>query len=130
MIAQRLSKKSRCGWYGRNGALDKSGVREAFLDRPVARVLAALVIILCGTLLGYVHRDDVSAISGLKPDDMAAGAPSDPAAPCIGQRFAEIDVMIADGVIGSAQADLFKQRAEAMCRSTEGGGNGPPLLPN
>ena len=78
-------------------------------------------------MLAYVHRDDVSTIAGLKPANPRVDASNDPAAPCIAQRFAEIDGMIEEGVVGSEQATLFKQRAEAMCRTTEGGGNNPPL---
>lgn len=52
---------------------------------------------------------------------------ADPAAPCIERRFADIDGMVDDGVIEDKQAALFKERAEAMCRATQGGGAGAPL---
>ena len=100
--------------------------RTAFLDRPAARGLAALVLVLCMGLLAYLHRDDLTTSSGGGDRDNAAAA-DDPAAPCIERRFADIDGMIADGVIGDEQAALFRQRAEAMCRATEGEGNAPPL---
>lgn len=96
---------------------------RAFLDRPPARVVAALVILLCGGLLAYIHRDDLDAHG--RPDDVAddGGVTADPAAPCIEQRFAEIDGMIEDGVVDSGKAALFKQRALAMCRATTGDGS-------
>jgi hypothetical protein len=99
---------------------------RAFLDRPAARGLAALVLVLCGALLIYLHRDDLWPADA--PEEKAS---DDPAAPCIEQRFAEIDAMIADGVVGEGQAALFKRRAEAMCRATEGGdGRGAPPAAN
>lgn len=99
----------------------------AFVDRPAARWLAALVIVLCGALLSYVHRDDLRSLAGF--DDAADQTTSshDPAAPCIRQRLAEIDGMIEEGVVTGEQAALFKQRAEAMCRATEGEGDSPAL---
>lgn len=100
--------------------------RRAFLDRPAARLLAALVILLCSTLLAYVHRDDLRAVD---PPGDAEGPSADPAAPCIEQRFAEIDAMVEDGVTDDEQAALFKQRALAMCRSTTGDGSQAPPLP-
>jgi hypothetical protein len=101
--------------------------KTPFLDRPAARVLAALIILFCGALLAYVHRDDVLPVLGLRDASVARDASNDPAAACIEQRFAEIDGMIDDGIVKTEQAAMFKQRAEAMCRSTEGQGGGPPL---
>jgi len=104
--------------------------QKAFLDRPVARLLAALVVVLCGGVLAYIHRDDVRTLAGVGSEGAVPTASDDPAALCIEQRFTEIDGMIEEGVVGAEQADLFKQRAEAMCRSTEGDGGGPPLPVN
>ncbi len=104
--------------------------KTPFLDRPAARILAALVILLCGALLAYLHRDDVRPALGLTETSLEDGAPDDPAAPCIEKRFSEIDAMIDDGIVKAEQAAMFKQRAEAMCRATEGQGGGPPLRVN
>jgi hypothetical protein len=104
--------------------------KTPFLDRPAARVLAALVILLCGALLAYIHRDDVLPAFGWTEAPVAEDSIEDPAAPCIEQRFAEIDGMIDEGVVEAAQAAMFKQRAEAMCRATEGEGGGPALPAN
>ncbi len=100
-----------------------------FLDRPAARLLALLVIILCGGLLALVHRDDLFGTGGLPGDERVEGAGTDPAVPCIIERFAEIDGMVEDGVVDDAKATLFKARAEAMCRATTGDGGEGPLLP-
>jgi len=90
-------------------------------------MLALFVLVLCAALLGYIHRDDLRSALGydtaLHGDDVTG----DPAASCIQQRFGEIQGMMDEGVIGSEQATAFKQRAEAMCRSTEGHASGPPL---
>ncbi len=100
------------------------------MDRPAARFVAALVVLLCVCLLAYVHRDDLRTLAGANERAGAATSPDDPAAPCIEARFAEIDGMIGEGVIDEGQAALFRQRAEAMCRATEGdGGGAPPTLP-
>ena len=81
--------------------------RKPFLDRPAARVVAFFVLLLCVASLAYLHRDDLFP----KPENAAARADGDPAAPCIEERFAEIDAMVTEGTIKTAQADLFKQRA-------------------
>ncbi|MGI9507898.1 MAG: hypothetical protein ACR2QJ_00945 [Geminicoccaceae bacterium] len=111
----------------------------AFLDRPAARWLAAVVILLCGGLLAFLHRDDLQGRhrSDGVADTNAAGAAdgtggsgvasTDPAAPCIEQRFAEIDGMIDEGMVDSGQAALFKQRALAMCRATTDNASGKDM---
>ncbi|MEM7041887.1 MAG: hypothetical protein AAF543_03645 [Pseudomonadota bacterium] len=105
--------------------------QPVFLDRPAARVLAALVILLCAALLVYIHRDDVRTLTGADQGQGSGAASDDPAAACIEQRFAEIDGMVEEGVVGDEQAATFKQRAEAMCRATTGdGGSAPPLPVN
>jgi len=99
--------------------------RRSFLDRPAARVVALVVLLLCAASLAYLHRDDI-----FPSPENATVADGDPAAPCIEERFADIENMVADGTIEDAQADLFKQRAEAMCRDTAGGNNpSAPTLP-
>ena len=102
--------------------------KPAFLDRPAARLVAASVFVLCCALLAYLHRDDWQAGDGVVGAGVAGeGQGSDPAAACIEQRFSEIDAMIEDGVADEAQAALFKQRAQAMCRSTTDDGGGVSL---
>ncbi|MEM8948707.1 MAG: hypothetical protein AAGC99_05185, partial [Pseudomonadota bacterium] len=71
----------------------------------------------------------LSGIAGLPAGEQVEGLNADPAAPCITARFAEIDGMVEEGVVDDAQASLFKERAEAMCRATTGEGGGTPPLP-
>ncbi len=85
-----------------------------------------IVLLLCAASLAYLHRNDLFP----KPDDVAATADDDPAELCIEERFADIDAMVTDGTIEDTQADLFRQRAEAMCRNTVGGNSSSaPSLP-
>lgn len=102
---------------------------RAFLDRPAARLLALLVIVLCGAALAYLHRNDLRPAAPAGAADESAGSAAEPATPCIDQRFGEIDAMVTDGIIDNDKAVLFKQRAEAMCRATHGDSpaGGPPL---
>jgi hypothetical protein len=96
---------------------------KAFLDRPLARFLAALVILLVVASLLAIHWKD------LFPETAGEGAAADdPVALCLAERAADIDKMEADGVIDDRQAALFKQRAEALCQA-EFGESGPPPLP-
>lgn len=88
-------------------------VRPHLLDRPAARVVAAGVALSALAVLAVIHRDDLMPL-------MAGGTavPDDPLSRCIAGHHATIDKGIADGVFGPEQAILFKQRAEALCRST------------
>jgi hypothetical protein len=90
--------------------------REQFLDRPVARLLALAVVLLCVALLGWLHRAD------LFPTAFAPETADDPFARCFAERAAEIDGMVDEGLIDQERAALFKTRAEAMCRAETGGG--------
>ena len=94
--------------------------RRPFLDRPVARLIAALVFLGCVAALVYLERDRLW--------HTAAGA-DDPFVRCFAERVAQIDRMQADGMIEAAQAELFKSRAEAMCRAeAQGPGNAAPTV--
>jgi hypothetical protein len=91
-----------------------------FLDRPIARGLAALVLIGSIAALAYLERDRLGWA------EAEGSAADDPFARCFAERSAQIDRMQDEGVIEAAQAALFKTRAEAMCRAqTEGGGRAP-----
>jgi hypothetical protein len=90
--------------------------REQFLDRPVARLVALGVALLCVAILAWLHRAD------LFPGRFAPETADDPFALCFAGRSAEIDGMLNEGLIDQSRADLFKTRAEAMCRAETGGG--------
>lgn len=98
--------------------------QRPFIDRPAARVVALLVLLLCAGSLTYLHRDEPIST----PEKTTPIADGDPAAACIEERFNGIDKMVDEGTVEPAQAALFKQRAEAMCRDTKDGSN-PAALP-
>lgn len=94
-----------------------------FLDRPIARALALLVLLACLAGLAWLERERWLASE-------TTAAAEDPAARCLAERAAEIDRMLAEGLIAAPQAELFKSRAEAMCRATaEGAGPSLPAPP-
>lgn len=83
------------------------------LDRPVARLLAVAVGLAALAALAAIHRDDLRVlIAGPTP------VPADPLSRCIAEHHATIDKGVSEGVFQPAQAALFKQRAEGLCRST------------
>jgi hypothetical protein len=95
-----------------------------FLARPPARGLAALLCGACIARLAWLAR------ARLFPSEVAAEA-NDPVQVCFAERAAQIDGMLAEGVIAPPQAEQFKARAAAMCQDTAGSGGGaaPPALP-
>jgi phage gp36-like protein len=98
--------------------------RRPFLDRPVARVLAALVFVGCAAALVYLERERLWQTAANRT------AADDPFARCFAERAAQIERMQEEDVIEAAQAELFKTRAEAMCRAeAQGTGNAAPALP-
>ena len=93
--------------------------RRAFLDRPIARGLAAVVCLGCIAALAYLERERLW-------DRRAA---DDPFARCFAERAAQIDRMRTEGTIEAGQAELFRTRAEAMCRAEAQGSGVAPTLP-
>ena len=101
----------------------RASPRRPFLDRLIARILAFGVFLACVGALAWLHRAD------LWPGEAGDLAADDPFARCFAGRAAEIEQMLAEGMIQEPQAELFKTRAEAMCRSeTPGSGGMPPAL--
>jgi hypothetical protein len=100
------------------------------LDRPAARVAALAVAVAVLGLLGYIHRREF-----LSPEAAPAAATApDPFTTCMAPRAADIEKMLKDGVIQAAQAELFRSRAEALCRAEAAKASGavpgaPPGLP-
>jgi hypothetical protein len=85
--------------------------RKPFLDRPAARLVALGVALVCVAILAWLHRADLLSAT------FAPEAADDPFARCLAERTAEIDGMLDEGMIDQARAELFKSRAEAMCRA-------------
>ncbi len=100
-----------------------SSQEVSFLDRPVARLCAVGVALLMMAALAFMHRDD------LFPPEQAAADPNDPVALCFAERAKDIDGLLSEGTINAQQAELFKNRAEALCQAQVGGGSGPPPMP-
>ncbi len=99
---------------------------DSFLDRPLARVLAALVVCGVVAVLALQHWDDLFP----PPPEAALADPDDPVAQCIARERAAIEQMIEATPEMAAQQELFLQRAEARCQATVGGGNaGTPRGP-
>ena len=84
------------------------------IDGPVGKMIAAGLLCVCAGALAYIHRED------LFPPEATAPAGDDPVAQCIAQRAADIDGMVADGVIDPGRADLFKTRAASVCEAQAG----------
>lgn len=95
------------------------------MSGKLGRLIALGGALVCFGLIGYLNRDVVLPGSAEAP--VAAANPA--LAACLARRFADIDGMIEQGVVTTAQASTFKQRAEAMCAAQHGAG-GPPPLPS
>ncbi len=106
------------------GAMTETPREVHFLDRPAARLWAVGVALLMAAALAFMHRDDI-----LPPQAAEGPAADDPVMICFAERAAEIDQMVADGIVNAQQAELFKSRAEALCQAQLGGGSGPPPPP-
>jgi hypothetical protein len=99
---------------------------RAFLDRPVARLCAVAIFLLCAAALAHVHRDD------FRPRAAPATAATDDAvAACLRERLAVIDGQLRDGVFKPEQAALFRARADALCQAQNrrGAPGGVPPAP-
>jgi hypothetical protein len=83
------------------------------LDRWPARAVAVLVALLALSALAWINR-----AAFLPPPASEAEAPGDdPFARCMAARAADIDRMVKEGTAKPEQAELFRSRAEAMCRA-------------
>jgi hypothetical protein len=87
--------------------------RESALDRWPARAVALLVAAGALAALGYIHRKDLFPTAA----PPAAEARPDPFHDCMAQRGGDVDRLLQEGTIQKAQADLFRSRAEALCRA-------------
>ena len=89
--------------------MTQSGGKPAFADSRAARVIALLLIVAGIAVIAWHHRDDI-----LPPQEEAAAANPQLFA-CIGERTAQVDGMLADGVINDGQAADFRARAIQFC---------------
>jgi len=84
---------------------------RGFLDTAGARIIAFLVLVAATALIAYYHRADL-----LPPEPAAADAGFNPEfVACRDKRVGEVDKMRADGLIGDAQVEAFRERALAFC---------------
>jgi len=88
-----------------------SNARSA-LDGMAARVAALAVAVLTAGALAFIHRDDLIA-----PKAAEIEAAPDPFHGCVAVRSAEIEKMLAEKSIDAQRADIFRARAEAICRA-------------
>ncbi len=89
----------------------------------VPRIIALGVFALSAGVLVYVHRADIWPAAPIaNPVDAAFMR-------CFADSAAKIDRMRSEGTIKEAQWRLFRDRAEARCRSQAGSTGGPPSLP-
>ncbi len=86
--------------------------RPSVLDGLGARLVAVAVLVGVGAALLAIHWDDL-----FPPEPVAAADSDDPFVRCVTERHGQIDNMVSEGVANASQAELFKQRAEALCRA-------------
>jgi hypothetical protein len=101
-----------------------------FLDSGKARLLAVVVIVLSGTALGFIHREDLAPPV---PKTTFKEAPKlNPAfVECRDTRLGQVDRMLQDKVITKPQYVAFKTRALDTCaaRFPPGGSAAGPGRP-
>jgi len=104
-----------------------SAGRSALDGRP-ARAVALLVALLVLALLLWINRALFLPAPPPKPD---AAAGDEPFARCMTARSADIDRMVEEGTAKPDEAELFRSRAEAMCRAeaARAAGGSPGLPP-
>ncbi|NIR29119.1 MAG: hypothetical protein GWN84_07340, partial [Gammaproteobacteria bacterium] len=83
---------------------------RSFLDTRAARLVAFVVMLAALAGLGYYHRDDLFPPEKEAPPEDAAYLR------CLEKQYAGIERMVKEGVVAEERADLFRQRAEALCR--------------
>lgn len=92
--------------------------RRPFLDSIFARLIALVIAVACGVVLFFLYEDEVVVAESQTQFEQSA------AAQCYAERAADIDQMLAEGMIGEEQAMLFKRREEARC-ATQAGSTAP-----
>jgi hypothetical protein len=106
-----------------------NGPPRSALDGAAARVVALIVALLALAALGWINR----TIFVSRPAPSPAAEADDPFRRCMAVREADIDRMVKEGSAKQDEAELFRSRAEAMCRAeaAKAGARpgGPPGLP-
>ncbi len=88
------------------------------IDGVAARAGAWAVFAFCLLLLAIYHRNDIAVLFS---DDAVTTTADSPLATCLAARYAVIDNMIKENVATETQINLFRSRAEAMCRNQHPG---------
>ena len=96
------------------------------LDGTGARVVAVGIALIAGGTAVWIHRHELFPAG--QPE---AEAGADPFQECVATRSAEIDRMLAEKTVDAQRAELFRTRAEAMCRADadKAAGKTPGLPP-
>ena len=89
---------------------EDNGNGDGFLDSFLARILAGVVIVGCVGVLAYLNRDKlvdrpVAETPTLNPKFVK----------CRDVRVAQVDKMLADGVIKQDKLEVFRKRAIEAC---------------
>ncbi|NNE22965.1 MAG: hypothetical protein HKN11_10185 [Rhizobiales bacterium] len=89
-----------------------------FLDSFFMRIMAGVVIVVCVGILAFLNREKLIAQSveeppGLNPDFVK----------CRDIRVAQVDKLLADGIIKQDRYEVFRNRAIEACT-----GQFPPQL--
>ena len=85
---------------------------QSWIDRPTARWVAFSVFITMLILLGIIHRDHLWT----QPKNGTNTTNADYVL-CLNERGSTINRMIDEGIIDEIQANFFKTRADALCRT-------------
>jgi hypothetical protein len=101
----------------------QAGTSGSVLDRWPARVAALVVAAAALAALLHIHRRELFPSGGT---EAASSAAPDPFQACMAQRGGDIDRLLQEGTIQKPQADLFRSRAEALCRAEANKALGQP----
>jgi hypothetical protein len=96
------------------------------LDGIGARLVAVGIALVAGGLAVWIHRHEL-----FPAEQSNATAGGDPFQECVTSRAGDIDKMLAEKTIDAQRAELFRARAEAMCRAEadKAAGKAPGLPP-
>lgn len=97
--------------------------RRRFLDGPIARIGAGMVIAGCIAAMYQINQNYAIRTAAPRPADAggengAVGVVDDlnpEFIACRGERVGQVEKMLADGVIGEEKFTEFKERAIATC---------------